>query len=877
MNALFNIQPQKSEYQKQVTIQNPDDPNQILSSQSVRKSYHKSIGTTVFSPQSFMSGANRSQGQYFSNLKKELKDQIGENDDEFINIEQNIDRLLDVHQQMSALLSDYDKKLLKVLERHEHDFLAAYKTHMTKVEKELSYLKGKAKDQEKRLAQDERILRLEKQLQWFQDELSRLQKKSEGNVNEIDMLTNKMSSMKEEKAFMEDQVKASKRQNKLLIVALNKTQIQRDDLQDENSDLQVQMVETKKAAVEIPSLEQSPFDITGLNSQLQVAQQFSQIQPNDQEQSRLFGDPKQVFSGKADLEKSFMASTEYPSEMNTSRFKPLESQFQNNTSAINNKLNSAFQSVDMMNKDLQNQMAMSSINASPDEFTPENVLQQFVIDLINSGRSDPEIVESIEQYYNKLSSNSDDEILRLREELEIQKALTRQLQADEVVIPAVDQDDLSNYFLECVYEQRKSLRHQLVTMRNSFKNPNAANNTTVNTTVNLNASKLTQNSGNGKTVSNVFNNSLLNTYINTVKTGSQEEIEQFSQIEKQKLVQLLVTNSELLNFMFDKMFKNKKSQKNQNQSNSQAMLNINQNMDLVNFEDNSNNNLNFNTNNQVTSYDLDNYNMNFQTQTRATFSPQVYYQPPSQKSKTVKASHQQIFGKQNSSDPLLAFNKQANPYERQGYQAPLKDRKQRSMLASMQNQTTDNVKNFDHSNTMNLQNNKLPGIPAYNPNSSDQQVNDAYFSASPLLVKDHNNQTVKVGLQQSNILLSRIKESNFNSNILSQLDTDMLQQQYLSQDMSQQNSQNQKFQDKEVIYSRRSKLAELAEKNIFPDMQGRMGPYDDTYNNSANLLQNKSLMMKSKMMDRRGKSTRPMMQVKNGKLLIVKAGILPQN
>jgi hypothetical protein len=35
-----------------------------------------------------------------------------------------------------------------------------------------------------------------------------------------------------------------------------------------------------------------------------------------------------------------------------------------------------------------------------------------------------------------------------------------------------------------------------------------------------------------KTVSNTFNNSLLNIYINTVKTGSQEEIEKFSQIEK---------------------------------------------------------------------------------------------------------------------------------------------------------------------------------------------------------------------------------------------------------------------------------------------------------------------------------------------------------
>jgi len=64
-------------------------------------------------------------------------------------------------------------------------------------------------------------------------------------------------------------------------------------------------------------------------------------------------------------------------------------------------------------------------------------------------------------------------------------------------------------------------------------------------------------------MSNVYNNSLLNIYINTVKTGSQEEIEQFSQIEKQKLVQLLSTNNELLAFMFDKMFKNMKKDRKQ--------------------------------------------------------------------------------------------------------------------------------------------------------------------------------------------------------------------------------------------------------------------------------------------------------------------------
>ena len=45
-------------------------------------------------------------------------------------------------------------------------------------------------------------------------------------------------------------------------------------------------------------------------------------------------------------------------------------------------------------------------------------------------------------------------------------------------------------------------------------------------------SKTSENNAGKKTISNVFNNSLLNIYINTVKTGSQEEIEQFSQIEK---------------------------------------------------------------------------------------------------------------------------------------------------------------------------------------------------------------------------------------------------------------------------------------------------------------------------------------------------------
>ena len=73
-------------------------------------------------------------------------------------IEENLDELLSVYDRLQDTLSDYDKKLQDVLQKHEMDFLQAYKQHMDKVIKELSYLKSKANEQEVRLAEDERIL-----------------------------------------------------------------------------------------------------------------------------------------------------------------------------------------------------------------------------------------------------------------------------------------------------------------------------------------------------------------------------------------------------------------------------------------------------------------------------------------------------------------------------------------------------------------------------------------------------------------------------------------------------------------------------------------------------------------------------------------------
>ena len=134
---------------------------------------------------------------------------------------------------------------------------------------------------------------------------------------------------------------------------------------------------------------------------------------------------------------------------------------------------------------------------------------------MTSGRTDKEIVADLETYYNQLCDTFDREVLKLREEYEITQAEDRTLMAEELIIPQNDLDNMSNFFLECIYEQRKALRQKLIKM------------------------KFTQ--ANGEET-DPKNNKLLETYMKIVKTGAPEEIEQFSKIERQKLVELLSTN-----------------------------------------------------------------------------------------------------------------------------------------------------------------------------------------------------------------------------------------------------------------------------------------------------------------------------------------------
>jgi DNA-binding protein H-NS len=76
-----------------------------------------------------------------------------------------------------------------------------------------------------------------------------------------------------------------------------------------------------------------------------------------------------------------------------------------------------------------------------------------------------EVTNDVTAYFHQISEHCNHEILELQEQLEMEKAAFREEQADEVVMKADEIEELSNIFIDCIHEQRKTLRQQLLKKR----------------------------------------------------------------------------------------------------------------------------------------------------------------------------------------------------------------------------------------------------------------------------------------------------------------------------------------------------------------------------------------------------------------------------
>lgn len=62
-------------------------------------------------------------------------------------------------------------------------------------------MKDKAREQENKLNNDERIVKMEKQLAWYRDEFTNLLKLKEKNSNEVDRVTANIANLESEKKY----------------------------------------------------------------------------------------------------------------------------------------------------------------------------------------------------------------------------------------------------------------------------------------------------------------------------------------------------------------------------------------------------------------------------------------------------------------------------------------------------------------------------------------------------------------------------------------------------------------------------------------------------------------------------------------------------
>lgn len=133
-------------------------------------------------------------------------------------------------EQLDSVISGLDEKLNRVLAKQEYEYLKGYNLYVKRKERELRELIERLNEKNSNnTLKDEKIINLERTIFLIRDDQIKMEKTKDQMAEEIKKLKAKSNNMEQERDFLQQQVLESKRQNKLLKMAINRLQSQLKD------------------------------------------------------------------------------------------------------------------------------------------------------------------------------------------------------------------------------------------------------------------------------------------------------------------------------------------------------------------------------------------------------------------------------------------------------------------------------------------------------------------------------------------------------------------------------------------------------------------------------------------------------------------------
>lgn len=132
-----------------------------------------------------------------------------------------------VKKELDGVIHGLDEKLNRVLAKQEYEYLKGYNLYVKRKEKELRDLifRLEEKNSNNNL-KDEKIINLEKTIKSIREDQIRQEKQKDDLSKEIKKWKSRSNNMEQERDFLQQQVMETKRQNKLLKMAISRLQTQ---------------------------------------------------------------------------------------------------------------------------------------------------------------------------------------------------------------------------------------------------------------------------------------------------------------------------------------------------------------------------------------------------------------------------------------------------------------------------------------------------------------------------------------------------------------------------------------------------------------------------------------------------------------------------